>query len=382
MRRLRLLYPWHGSPAGIPGCARSLLDALAADAELSRELVPEYWLTTSPPAVRRGYQHEVFPRLLALLLYRFGGERQWMSDFATASYMRSLAPGDVAWLFPSVRAPRYREAKQRGCFVVKELINTALGAHREALVRAHQHLGWQPGVLPPLPNIEEERQQLPHADAFFTCSPQVTSTFVAAGADPARMIETSYGWSPAAFRPERRPHGGFRFLFVAAGSVRKGLPHLLLAWERARPDATLVVVGKLEANVAERCGAQLRGPGIEYHPYTRDLGGVYGSADAFVLPSFEEGSPLVSYLALASGLPCLMTPESAGWVVRDGVEGLHAPAGDAGAWAELLRRCTGDPALVASLGANARARAAEFTWDKVMARRARALLDRLPRVGQ
>lgn len=382
MRRLRLVYPWHGSVAGIPGCARSLLDALAADSTLSAELAPEYWLTSAPARVRRDHQREVFPRLLALVLYRLCGEPQWMSDFTTARYARSLRAGDIAWLFPSVRAPRYREARQRGCFVVKELINTALGAHREALVRAHEVLGWQPGALPPLPDIEEERQQLPHVDAFFTCSPQVTSTFVAAGADPARMIETSYGWSPEQFRPERRPHQGFRFLFVAAGSVRKGLPHLLLAWERARLDATLVVVGKLDPQVEQHCSAQLRGRGIEYHPYTSDLSGIYGGADAFVLPSFEEGSPLVSYLALAAGLPCLMTPESAGWVVRDGVEGLHAPAGDTEAWAELLRRCAGDQALMARLGANARPRALEYTWDKVMARRCRALLERVQRSGQ
>lgn len=382
MRRLRLLHPRHGSPAGIPGCARSLLDALAADHEWVGQFGPEFWLTSAPPAMRREYQHVLLPYFVARGIYRLFGEGRWMSELVTRRYLRSLRPDDVAWLFPSVEAPTYREVKDRGCFVVKELINTALGAHREALVRAHEVLGWQPGVLPPLPNIEEERQQLPHVNAFFTCSPQVTATFVAAGADPARMIDTSYGWSPAQFRPERRPHVGFRFLFVAAGSVRKGLPHLLLAWERARVDATLVVVGKLDANVEERCGAQLRGPGIEYHPYTRDLSGVYSGVDAFVLPSFEEGSPLVSYLALAAGLPCLMTPESAGWVVRDGIEGLHAAAGDTEAWAELLRRCVGDPALVARLGANARPRALEYTWDKVMARRCRALLDRVQQAGQ
>ncbi len=331
--------------------------------------------------MRRDYQHVLLPYLFARSIYRMFGEGRWMPGLVAKRYLHSLRQGDVAWLFPSVDASTYREARARGCFVVKELINTALGAHREALVRAHEVLGWQPGSLPPHPDIDEERRQLPHVDAFFTCSPMVTSTFVAAGADPARMIESSYGWSPEQFRPEHRAHEGFRFLFVAAGSVRKGLPHLLLAWERARLDATLVVVGKLDATVEARCGARLRGPGIEYHPYTRELGSVYGGADAFVLPSFEEGSPLVSYLALAAGLPCLMTPEAAGWVVRDGVEGLHAPAGDTEAWAEVLRRCAGDAELVSRLAANARPRALEYTWDKVMARRCRALLDRLQPEG-
>lgn len=382
MHRLRLLFPRYGSTTGIAGCAIRMLDALAGDRGLERELQPEFWLTTAAPAARRAYQHELYPHAVARVLYRCIREQRWICNWVTRRYLRALRSGDIAWLFPSVEAPVYREARERGCFVVKELINTALGAHRAALVRAHEALGWSADTLPPLPNIEEERQQLPHVDAFFTCSPQVTSTFVAAGADPARMIETSYGWSPSDFHAVHRPHQGFRFLFVAAGSVRKGLPHLLLAWELARLDATLVVVGKLDEMVARRCRRQLEGRGVEYHPWTRDLSGLYSTADAFVLPSFEEGSPLVSYLALAAGLPCLVTPESAGWVVRDGVEGLHAPAGDTVAWAELLRRCVGDPALVQELGRKARQRSLDYTWDKVMARRCKALLERIPRAGQ
>ncbi|MEY4674669.1 MAG: hypothetical protein RL148_2453 [Planctomycetota bacterium] len=381
MRRLRLLYPWYGTTSGISGCATHFLDALEANPELRARFAPEHWLTTANPAVRRAYQRQLYPHVFGKVLHRVATQR-WLSTHVVRRYARSARSGDVAWLFPSVEAPVYREMRERGCFVVKELINTALGAHRDSLVRAHEVLGWEPGVLPPFPNIEEERQQLPHAHVFFSCSPQVTRTFVEAGADPARMVETSYAWSPEEFRPRRTPHEGFRFLFVAAGSVRKGLPHLLLAWERARVDATLVVVGRLDTVVEQRCGALLRGPRIEYHPWTRDLAGVYSGADAFVLPSFEEGSPLVSYLALAAGLPCLMTPESAGWVVRDGIEGLHAPAGDTEAWAQLLRRCVEDRELVQRLAANAAPRAAEYTWAKVMERRCKALLERLAAAGQ
>ena len=43
-------------------------------------------------------------------------------------------------------------------------------------------------------------------------------------------------------------------------------------------------------------------------------------ADVFVFPSLFEGSAVVTYEALASGLPCVVTAES-GSVVRDGLEG-------------------------------------------------------------
>ena len=51
------------------------------------------------------------------------------------------------------------------------------------------------------------------------------------------------------------------------------------------------------------------------------------SADVFVFPSLFEGSAVVTYEALAAGLPSVVTP-SAGSVVRDGVEGFIVPRGE------------------------------------------------------
>ena len=48
-------------------------------------------------------------------------------------------------------------------------------------------------------------------------------------------------------------------------------------------------------------------------------------ADVFVFPSLFEGSAVVTYEAIACGLPSIVTPE-AGSVVRDGVEGFLVPA--------------------------------------------------------
>ena len=48
------------------------------------------------------------------------------------------------------------------------------------------------------------------------------------------------------------------------------------------------------------------------------------AADVFVFPSLFEGSAVVTYEALACGLPSVVTPD-AGSVVRDGVEGFVVP---------------------------------------------------------
>lgn len=67
------------------------------------------------------------------------------------------------------------------------------------------------------------------------------------------------------------------------------------------------------------------------------------------------------------------SPEAAGWVVRDGEEGLLAPAGDHAAWVELLRRATEDRPLMEQLGARGRVRSQLYTWSQVMQRRCAAL---------
>lgn len=81
-------------------------------------------------------------------------------------------------------------------------------------------------------------------------------------------------------------------------------------------------------------------------------------ASVAVLTSEYEGSPVCLKEAAACGVPAVATavggvPE----LVEDGRTGLLAPAGDANAIAERLERLLSDPALAASLGAEARRRA-------------------------
>jgi glycosyltransferase involved in cell wall biosynthesis len=64
---------------------------------------------------------------------------------------------------------------------------------------------------------------------------------------------------------------------------------------------------------------------------------LFRSADAFVLPSLAEGSALVTYMAMASALPVIVT-EDAGSVARDGIDGLIVPSRDSGALKDAIAR--------------------------------------------
>jgi glycosyltransferase involved in cell wall biosynthesis len=78
-------------------------------------------------------------------------------------------------------------------------------------------------------------------------------------------------------------------------------------------------------------------------------------------PSLHEGSALVTYEALACGLPVITTP-NAGSVVRDGREGLLVPIRDVGALARALQRLRDDASLCEAMRHAARARAEAHTW--------------------
>ena len=86
-------------------------------------------------------------------------------------------------------------------------------------------------------------------------------------------------------------------------------------------------------------------------------------ADVFVFPSLFEGSAVVTYEALACGLPCIVTA-AAGSVARDGVEGLVVPAGDADSLAAAMALLGDDASLRARMAQAARARALEFDWPR------------------
>ncbi len=170
---------------------------------------------------------------------------------------------------------------------------------------------------------------------------------------------------------EREGEGeGLRILFVGQAVERKGLPVLLRAFEALREHvpATLTLVGAAPEEIA---------PLLLEHRGVRALGKVseaqkvaeLARADVLCAPSLGgESFGMVLTEAFAAGTP-VVASDIAGYrdVVRDGLDGLLTPRGDARALAEALRVLALDPARRAGMAVAARERAERFAWPHVAA---------------
>ncbi len=170
---------------------------------------------------------------------------------------------------------------------------------------------------------------------------------------------------PAESDPE-----GLRILFVGQAVERKGLPVLLSAFEALREHVpvTLTLVGAGPEEVAplllEHRGVHALGKVSEAEKAAQ-----LDRADVLCAPSLGgESFGMVLTEAFAAGTP-VVASDIAGYrdVVRDGVNGLLTPRGDARALAEALRALALDHGRRAQMAVAARARAERFAWPHVAA---------------
>jgi len=139
------------------------------------------------------------------------------------------------------------------------------------------------------------------------------------------------------------------------------------------PEADFLFVGGWPQDVA-RWQAEYPGlANLHFQGFVNnaELGAWLAAADILVLPASASDpdaahtSPLKLFEYMASARPIVASAVPAlAAVLNDEADALLVPPDDAPALAAAVRRIQDDAALAARLATGARARAADFTWDK------------------
>jgi glycosyltransferase involved in cell wall biosynthesis len=137
------------------------------------------------------------------------------------------------------------------------------------------------------------------------------------------------------------------------------------------PDATLVLVG--DGSERERLETIARELGIadrvEFAGWSEEPRRYLPGFDAFVLPSRQEGFPLVVVEAMLASVPVVASDVgSVGEAVLDGETGYLVPVEDPAVLADRLRRLLSDRELAQRLGRSGRERARAHFTAEAMAR--------------
>ena len=166
----------------------------------------------------------------------------------------------------------------------------------------------------------------------------------------------------------RDPEGRLRIVFVGQAVERKGLPAMLRAFEALREHipCELTVIGpspqELSRMMLDTRHVRMLGK-IDDETKHREV----AQADVLCAPSLHgESFGLVLTEAFAAGTP-VVASSIPGYrdVVRDGIDGVLVPPGDAQALAEVLRDLHEDPARRVEMAQAAVRDVARFAWPRI-----------------
>jgi glycosyltransferase involved in cell wall biosynthesis len=204
----------------------------------------------------------------------------------------------------------------------------------------------------------------------------------------SKFVVSPLGVDPETFapQPERAAPETFEILCVGRLIPAKG-QHILidaverLAQEGRRVRLRLVGSGPDEASLREHAARSAAGECVMFEGAINQdrIREFYATADAFCLPSFAEGLPVVLMEAMAMEIPCVTTsiagiPE----LIRDGVDGLLVPPSDLDALVKALARLMDDAELRQWMGKSGRARVVEhYDLRRSVERLARIFAERV-----
>jgi glycosyltransferase involved in cell wall biosynthesis len=317
--------------AGAAEFNTEMVAALAAHADV--ELIG--WRRLYPPLPRRGADHGAVPSGDGDRRLSWSDPRTWR---AVARRIARSAPDAVVlpWLHP-VMAPPYRYL----------LRHVPPGVSR--IVICHNVL---PHERTPLA-AQLTRSVLRHADTLVIHAPQQRDELLALGVDPARICDAYHPRFRVAGGPCSAPaarDGELRLLCFGAVRPYKGVEDAVAAMSLVDGSLSvrLVVAGRFWngtarlAALVERLGVGERVELRDGYVPDHEVGLLFEWCDAAILPYRSATQSGVVQLAFAHGRPVIATAVGGlPAAVRDGVDGILCPPGNAGSLARAIEHMAG-----------------------------------------
>lgn len=204
------------------------------------------------------------------------------------------------------------------------------------------------------------RRILLGCDRIVAPSPIMAERLRAYGAREEQVIELVYGVQPDKIvRPPKHPSDRVRLAFMGNAGQVKGLTVLLEAVDRL-PDGLPLEIRAYGGEEVE-AAVENASPGarryLSWHlpVFGHSLAEEQASIDAVLVPSlWHENAPFVVLESLANGTPVLASDQAGiRHLIEHEVNGLLIPAGDAGAWSEVLVDAAREPGRIRAMAARA-----------------------------
>lgn len=258
-----------------------------------------------------------------------------------------------------------RKAKRQGAKTVLDYPIFHFRTIREIMTEEYQRFRLEPPkyLLKDDVNIRRKRQEIEEAEFILVPTQRIAEDFVRYGKAPEQVYAIPYGFNPERFTVKEKAEEKFRILFVGIIGFRKGVYYLLEAFKQLRlKNAELLLISPIEENFKPILAKYEEIFRYIHSLPNEKLSEVYQSASIFVFPSLVEGSAYVTYEAMASGLPVIVS-ENAGAVARDGIDGFVVPIRDVEALKDKIRLLYENRDLRCQMGKNAAEYVKQFTWE-------------------
>jgi glycosyltransferase involved in cell wall biosynthesis len=239
------------------------------------------------------------------------GRAHALHDYIVARRIQKLAGKvDIIHTWPSGALRTLKTAAELGIPTVFERCNSHTRYVYETVRKESERLGVhlaandEAAFKEDTLRVEEEEFGL--ADRLLCPSDFVARTFVDKGFSPYRLAQHFYGFDEKTHYPSQayQPNKGkLRMLFVGFCGVRKGLHFALEAWLKsaAHRSGTFSIAGEFSPDYARKLSPMLAHSSIRVLGQRNDVPELMRNSDVLVLPSLEEGFPLVCAEALGTG---------------------------------------------------------------------------------